>query len=868
MACSYAQPMSNQEQLRSLLAYAVRANQFNALYPQEKVYLHMDNRSYFIGDTIWFKAYVMNASTLHPTQTSGVLYVELLDENGVEMQHKKLRISAGMCHGEFTIGKNYRTGYYEIRAYTRNMLNFGNIVREHVPGTTLVMQPAIVENYNEVAKNKQSPSVINKREISSSLLAPYNMCAFSRVFPIYKYPEVKGDYKKVMEFYPKHTGLAFSQDINYESRPDNLKITFYPEGGALVVGVPSVVAFEAVDQWGRKHNVDGCLIDEKGTKITSFESIGRGRGTFSLCPEQGQKYYARVTYKGEEYSFELPKANKEGYVLRVTPPIDGGNAMFHVLAPPDTSRELLGWTLQCRGALMAFDTLRVGDNGNSIVMIPSKRLSPGVNQLTLFDVQGGILADRLFFVCPKKQTSTLTLLHQPDSVAPYQEIKLNFKANDLCRFSLSVTDDDDWEDTYDTSNIRSELLLSSDIKGFIEDVDSYFNHSNTRVMVSDIDLLMLVQGWRRYEWKLMSGSNPYKYRYLPEKGLTIDGYVVSGRMSHKKSVFYAENYQHIPNLDVAMSLYEHSPIWKGYTHTDSLGQFSIDVDHLILGEKGLNISLTPIDITNKQLEKASPYIILNRAFSPSAHSYTYYQCHKPSEWNLLDMDLNIDTTKWIDEIIVKKRRKRKSEIFYERPEFTINYYKEWNNIIDRGIPLVLVSQSSYIGRRTGISLDYSLGRVNIPITHLELYTLSGSLKQTYLLPQRIKVYSNLLSRDGILLLDNSTSKMQTLCVAESDLHIITPEKPPYKSQNNMRETYFEGYSQVCSFYSPDYSNCALPDTADYRRTLYWNPDVWTDHQGRASVSFYNNSQTTKLHIRAEGFTRNGEFIVYDNDEGN
>ena len=83
----------------------------------------------------------------------------------------------------------------------------------------------------------------------------------------------------------------------------------------------------------------------------------------------------------------------------------------------------------------------------------------------------------------------------------------------------------------------------------------------------------------------------------------------------------------------------------------------------------------------------------------------------------------------------------------------------------------------------------------------------------------------------------------------------------------MRDTYFEGYSQVCSFYSPDYSNCALPDTADYRRTLYWNPDVWTDHQGRASVLFYNNSQTNKLHIRAEGFTRNGEFIVYDSDEG-
>ena len=84
--------------------------------------------------------------------------------------------------------------------------------------------------------------------------------------------------------------------------------------------------------------------------------------------------------------------------------------------------------------------------------------------------------------------------------------------------------------------------------------------------------------------------------------------------------------------------------------------------------------------------------------------------------------------------------------------------------------------------------------------------------------------------------------------------------------NGTRMTYYNGYSQVREFYSPDYSECALPDTADYRRTLHWEPDVWTDHRGRASVTFYNNSQTTKFHIRAEGITRYGEFIVYDSDK--
>ena len=127
----------------SLTTYAYQIIDFNREYPQEKVYLHMDNRSYFIGDTIWFKAYIMNAVSLRPTHTSGVLYVELLNENGVEMSHRKLKIKDGMCHGEFVLKDSYRTGYYEIRAYTRNMLNFGN---EH--------ELNLNDFYSEISVNK------------------------------------------------------------------------------------------------------------------------------------------------------------------------------------------------------------------------------------------------------------------------------------------------------------------------------------------------------------------------------------------------------------------------------------------------------------------------------------------------------------------------------------------------------------------------------------------------------------------------------------------------------------------------------------------------------------------------------------------
>ena len=110
-----------------------------------------------------------------------------------------------------------------------------------------------------------------------------------------------------------------------------------------------------------------------------------------------------------------------------------------------------------------------------------------------------------------------------------------------------------------------------------------------------------------------------------------------------------------------------------------------------------------------------------------------------------------------------------------------------------------------------------------------------------------------------------SSQYRYYMVVEHCKRAESPKHAPYLSKHGVRHTFYEGYSRSCEFYERDYSDCALPDTPDYRRTLHWEPDIWTDNLGRASVTFYNNSQTKNLHIRAEGFTRNGEFIVYDSE---
>ena len=217
------QAVADEDGLSALKRYAENIYMFNAQYPQEKVYLHMDNRSYFIGDTIWFKAYVMNATTLNPTQMSGVLYVELLNEKGVEMERKKMSLENGMCHGDFVLKEDYRTGYYEIRAYTRYMLNWGNEPKAWT-----------------IQAESSSRYLYNEEVLEQDVVADMNHCMFTRVFPVYKKPQMPGEYKTEMEWYPPHTDLASPKVAEEELMDDSLRLSFYPEGGALVENLPSV----------------------------------------------------------------------------------------------------------------------------------------------------------------------------------------------------------------------------------------------------------------------------------------------------------------------------------------------------------------------------------------------------------------------------------------------------------------------------------------------------------------------------------------------------------------------------------------------------------------------------------------------------
>src|SRR5574344_59285 len=245
---------------------------------QEKAYVHLDNTCYFIGETIWYKAYVMRADNLKFTDMSRILYVELLSPDGVVVERQQLIVSPnGYGYGDFALKDSLYSGFYEIRAYTRWMLNF---------------------NVTEHPYARKDREAFFNFQMAKDYFRQYD-ALYSRVIPVYSKPDTAYDVR------PKRRDERPKQRL--EQLPaDNLQVKFYPEGGHLISGMPARIAFEVTNRQGMDVNIAGTVSAEKEKKIASIKTSYMGRGVFTVnVPDDRMK--ASFNYKGKEYSFNLPK---------------------------------------------------------------------------------------------------------------------------------------------------------------------------------------------------------------------------------------------------------------------------------------------------------------------------------------------------------------------------------------------------------------------------------------------------------------------------------------------------------------------------------------------------------------------------------
>jgi len=920
----------------SILNYMKRAMRFNAQVPQEKVYLHFDNTGYYKGETIWFKAYVVNAGDQTPTNISTVLYVELVTPGGDVIKTKKLYIKDGEAEGDIKLEKIYKTGFYEVRAYTRYMTNWGNAA------------------------------------------------IFSRVFPVYEEPKKDGDYSKsVMETHSYKYRMPEYREIpeemldeknNKKGKNDNIvtakklpkgkiNVSFYPEGGALVENVPCRIAFNVVDSEGRHFDTEGTILNSKKEVVGAAITFEKGRGFVDVLSD-GEPLYLRLkTADGKEQEFLLPEADPEGVGLVMNTLRDDA-ITARLSASRSLQGRLLGYVLMNKGKIAYADTLTT--KSSMSIKIDRHSAPEGVNQLVLFDSDGKVLADRLFFICPTAdQSDSIYVTTKQKVIQPCGKVKLNIQTRPNASVSLSAMDISTMTDGCE-GNAKTWMLLSSEVKGYIEHPDYYFE-SDDLAHRRAADMLMMVQGWRRHRWQLMDGDEKFRTIQHIEDSLYISGKVLDNKGKRVKA-----------GIDLDIVFYNKLGDWlRGSTVTDSNGEYAFAAPNM---SGDWNVQF----ITKENGVKKKMRVTVDRHFSPMRRWLSPYETDEQAMYIENFMENTPDSLfKDFDDIPLRKRenmlpnvkvkaRRRIFEgaraaweseargeygawIYYDmiaetqkiqdegktipgifdwllsrNPNFAArgveqyfptheesnNTNNEDNNVVaDYGTDdsnndnADIAHEASAIGdddgditineleeitkgnkssghsdklvskeekkRKETSSSDCGLDYKNRPILWVinnKPFGITSSLSDDMFVLREESLYS--IQRfplyidevNAIYISEDAKSYQQyglSRLISSSakkpvTIHIYTHVDNFVKVKGQV-STRYHAFDSVDTFEMDDYS--VLPPMEDYRRTLYWAPNVKTDKDGKATVEFFNNSSARKFYISAEGMTKDGHILV-------
>lgn len=813
----------------------------------EKIYVHTDKSIYTNGETIWYKVYLADGILHKVSEKSEVIYVELWDGEDAMIIRQKLIVDGLGAQGSIKIPINIKKGHFLIRAYTKYMLN--------------EKEPAIFQ--------KEIPMYVQE-------------------FGDYKNPDV-------------HQNLGFrdaSRKLsNTYSANSGPIINFFPEGGHLVTGLTSVMGIKATDLKGNGLALEGTIQDDKGNTAGFFKSYEAGLGKVTFVPEAGKDYEAMVIFAGNEYRFPLPKALPKGYVLSIR------NNGDHLIANVSTnSDEGLEGTLlmgHFRGDLF-FERLGKTEDGSSYaVKLNTNRLFDGVGHFTLFTASGKPICERLVFIDHPQNDVGLEVSSDSQKYGPREMVTIDLNALDTNgtrlkgEFSLSVvTGSNQLPQSMADINIKSWLLLNSDLGNSVEDA-SYFFESDSRERKYLLDALMLTHGWRRFIWNsFLDDDQGTKTAYIPEKaeGAFIEGFTaLAGKPKARKA---SKVLFRIPTLNV---IEEKS--------TDQQGRFSFGPYEI---DNGTETYLEIVESNVKSRKKKEDVsIYMDESWSrPEVRRTKKVRIRHRPKGGPKDMAYTTDTLEGIKNVqdyLAKAYRKKSADFEYDpsitqleevevsapKKTGTEERIKEIESKTLHGSATIRVFADSadnagisaidLIGRAPGVTIggrkkpeqtvtvrglkgfDTFPGNTSADTT--PLFIIDGSEVNLDII-QHMDA-SEILFVDVLRGIEASVYGLR----AFNGVIVITTKSQLYKggAPTNVPkspELIIPGFYMGSEFFSPDYA-FKRPEhkRLDYRTTLFWKPDIKIEDSRKPLIRFYTGDTTGTFLVNVEGITRDGRVAM-------
>lgn len=507
-------------------------------YPQEKIYVHTDREHYISGDTIWLRAHVVSAMAHMPVAISRFVYADLIDPAGDVAYNIKMISRDSIYSGYIPLMEEAASGTYTLRAYTNFMKNAGQeyfpLRRIRVSDKALFSIPARMEfthNRNgrirgeltiqdlrddHSVKNKDIYLAINGNFLDAREVGERGRLAFNA-----KLEDPSARNVVTVEY------DEFMRHFTIPAATDDFDVSFFPEGGYLIDGVGCTLGFKALRRDGTSVDVSGRIVDGEGNEIAQFDTAYKGMGMFSIIPYKGERYYAECpTPKGDTLRFELPEVRDDAVTLELKYLM--GDMLLRVLSPDGfTPRTPLYIVMQSRGnPILARQLTDI----KSHLKLNTENIPSGVLHILLLDGDFNVLSERLTFISNDDQACA-TLTTDKETYGKREPVEVTATVTDAAgnplrgSFSVAVTDGSLIE-ADSSANIMTELLLASDLRGYIEDPAWYFTPGNDDARWG-LEALMLTQGWRRYDIpKLLKGEYTTPKDYL-ELGDEIAGRVIT-----------------------------------------------------------------------------------------------------------------------------------------------------------------------------------------------------------------------------------------------------------------------------------------------------------------------------------------------------
>jgi hypothetical protein len=776
----------------------------------EKVYLHLDRLYFTSGEDIWFKAYLVDASTNQLSSNSTNLYIEFISNDSKIIKRLVLKTENGVGNGDIHIADTLSSGKYLIRAYTNWMRNFGDVF--------FFKKEIVIEN-PKVLKSLNKPD--NKNE--------------------------------------------------------KIDLQFFPESGPLIDNVYTRVGFKAVNSAGYGCNASGSVISSSGDTVTGFTSTHLGMGSFYILPRKGFKYYASgYARDGAAFRVELPITTETGYSILLS---DINKDFFRVIVK--TNQETLNM-------FPLNEVLLVGTSHNSLcvtarvkvkainnpVILSKKEFPEGVALITLIDTLGKIYCERPFYV-NSKENYHISIIPDHDVYAAREIVTLHIAVKDssdypvAANLSVSVVDGNIVEGFDKKPDIVCWLLLESELRGYIEQPSYYFDATKADRFQS-LDNLLLTQGWRNYVWNSLPEKD-INFNFPAEEGITVSGRlrrVLADKPIANANIFLARLGNERPSYKMTKtdSTGKYSFAGLDFTGPHNLLVFATDKNNngtgLILLDT-LFSDHAPVNYNNlpeSETKTRSVFNSIDVGNLIQVADYNYISNYKKAtetNYNTLKKYHLTDTVA-LNEVEVKARRQEKENSdghirLYGLPDFSLKVTEPMSTGYRDAIQTL---QSRVAGFY--ITGDWVNGYKFI------FHGQKG--EPLFLIDGKVVDYESIITlpMDAIdkieVIKDGGKLSLYGFRGSFGVISILTKRGSNGQPQPvlNLINQRVYGYYQPRTFYSPKY-DVKKPEyeKPDLKTTIHWEPNVVTDEDGNATISFYNSDSKTIIKVDAEGIAEPG-----------